>query len=72
MLNVLDQPLSLGSQGDLQPEVGQCLDHGAVEETVVRLNDERYRLSAAVDFGTDELLHTALEPTTTTGLAQSF
>ncbi|SDD85077.1 IS6 family transposase [Natrinema hispanicum] len=59
-------------KADLQPEEGQRPDHVAVDETVIRLNDEQYWLYAAVDPETNELLHTKLEPTTTKVLAHSF
>ena len=36
-------------KADLQPEDGQNPDHVAVDETVIRLNDEQYWLYAAVD-----------------------
>ncbi|NUE03593.1 IS6 family transposase [Halorubraceae archaeon YAN] len=59
-------------KADLQPKDGQSPDHVAVDETVIRLNGQQYWLYAAVDPETNELLHTQLEPTTTTVLAQSF
>ncbi|RZV06654.1 transposase-like protein [Natrinema hispanicum] len=59
-------------KADLQPEEGQSPDHIAVDETVIRLNDEQYWLYAAVDPETNKLLHTKLEPTTTKVLAHSF
>ena len=52
-------------KAELQPESGPNPDHVAVDETVIRLNDEQYWLYAAVDPETTELLHTTLEPTTT-------
>jgi putative transposase len=57
-------------KADLQPENGQNPDHVAVDETVIRLNDEQYWLYAAVDPKTNELLHTQHEPTTNSDLAQ--
>ncbi|PHQ40710.1 IS6 family transposase [Halorubrum sp. C191] len=59
-------------KADLQPEAGRSPDHIAVDETVIRLNDQQYWLYAAVDPETSELLHTKLEPTTTKVLAHSF
>ncbi|QSG16318.1 Transposase (plasmid) [Halapricum desulfuricans] len=59
-------------KADLQPESGRSPDHVAVDETVIRLNDERYWLYAAVDPETNELLHTKLEPTTNKVIAHSF
>jgi transposase-like protein len=57
---------------DLQPEDGRSPDHVAIDETVIRLNDEQYWLYAAVDPDTNELLHTKLEPTRTNVLAHAF
>ena len=51
-------------KAELQPESGRSPDHVAVDETVIRLNDEPYWLYAAVNPETNELLHTKLEPTT--------
>ena len=51
-------------KADLQPKDGQHPGHVAVDETVIRLNDDQYWPYAAVDPETNELLHTKLEPTT--------
>jgi putative transposase len=59
-------------KADLQPESGRSPDHVAVDETVIRLNDENYWLYAAVDPETNELLHTKLEPTTNKMIAHAF
>ena len=59
-------------KADLQPESGQNPDHVAVDETVIRLNNEQYWLYAAVDPETNELLHTTLEPTTNSVIAHAF
>ena len=59
-------------KADLQPESGKNPDHVAVDETVIQLNDEQYWLYAAVDPETNELLHTTLEPTRNTMIAQQF
>ncbi|WP_323677925.1 IS6 family transposase [Halorubellus sp. PRR65] len=59
-------------KAELQPEDGHSPDHVAVDETVIRLNDEQYWLYAAVDPETNELLHTKLEPTRTNVLAHAF
>ena len=59
-------------KADLQPESGRSPDHVAVDETVIRLNDENYWLYAAVDPETNELLHTKLEPTTNKVIAHAF
>ena len=39
---------------------------------MIQLNNEQYWLYAAVDPATNELLHTSLEPTTNTVIAQTF
>ncbi len=59
-------------KADLQPEDGQSPDHVAVDETVIRLNDEQYWLYAAVDPKTKKLLHTKLEPTRTNVISCAF
>ncbi|UHH26681.1 IS6 family transposase [Halobacterium noricense] len=59
-------------KADLQPESGRTPDHVAVDETVIRLNNEQYWLYAAVDPDTNKLLHTKLEPTRTNVIARSF
>ena len=59
-------------KADLQPKGGQTPDHVAVDETVIRLNDEQYWLYAAVDPETNELLHTKLAPTTNKVIAHAF
>ena len=59
-------------KADLQPESGKNPDHIAVDETVIQLNNEQYWLYAAVDAETNELLHTTLEPTRNTMIAQQF
>ena len=59
-------------KADLQPTSGKNPDHVAVDETVIQLNDEQYWLYAAVDAATNELLHTTLEPTRNTMIAQTF
>ncbi len=59
-------------KADLQPESDQNPDQIAVDETVIRLNDEQYWLYAAVDPETNELLHTKLEPTTNKVITHAF
>ncbi|WP_460539391.1 IS6 family transposase, partial [Haloplanus salinarum] len=59
-------------KADLQPEEDRSPDHVAVDETVIRLNDEQYWLYAAVDPETNELLHTRLETTRNNVIAHSF
>jgi transposase-like protein len=57
---------------DLQPGADRCTDHIAVDKTVIRLNNEKYWLYAAVDPETNELLHTKLITTKKEVLAYSF
>jgi transposase-like protein len=59
-------------KADLQPESGRNPDHVAVNETVIRLNDEQYWLYAAIDPDTNELLYTTLEPTRTNVITHAF
>ena len=59
-------------KADLQPESGRSPNHVAVDETVIRLNDEQYWLYAAVDPETNDLLHTQLEPTRNNAIADQF
>jgi transposase-like protein len=59
-------------KAELQPESGRTPDHVAVNETVIRLNDERYWLYAAVDPNSNELLHTKFEPTRNNAPAHTF
>ena len=61
-----------GHKADLQPENGRSPIHVAVDETVIRFDDEQYWLYAAVDPETNELLHTKLEPTRMNVLAHAF
>ncbi|AXR76262.1 Transposase (plasmid) [Natrarchaeobaculum sulfurireducens] len=59
-------------KADLQLELGRNSDHIAVDEAVIRLNDEQYWLDAAVNLESNELLHTKLEPTGTKVIASDF
>ncbi len=59
-------------KAELQPTAGHSPNHVAVDETVIRLNDERYWLYAAVDPETNELLYTQHEPTTNSVRAKQF
>jgi transposase-like protein len=56
----------------LQPQDGRYPDQVAVDETVIHLDDEQYWLYAPVDPESNELLHPALEPTTTTAITNNF
>ena len=59
-------------KAELRSESGRTPGHVAVDETVIRLDDERYWLYAAVDPDSNELLHTKLEPTRNNALAHGF
>ncbi|EMA50094.1 IS240-type transposase (ISH102) [Halococcus salifodinae DSM 8989] len=59
-------------EAELQPESGKTPDYVAVDETAIRLDDERYWLYAAVDPESYELLHTKLETTINNALAHGF
>jgi transposase-like protein len=57
---------------DLQLETGRSPNHVAVDETVIQLDDEQYRLYAAVDPDSQVLLHTQLVPVRNNALADQF
>ena len=59
-------------KADLQPEPNQRPNHVAVDETVIRLDDEQYWLYATVDLETNKLLCTTLEKTTNKVIAHSI
>jgi putative transposase len=59
-------------KADLQPEEGRSPDHVAVDETVIRLNDQQYWLYAVVDLETNELLHIKLEMTRANVIGYTF
>ena len=59
-------------KADLQPTSGKQLDHVALEETVIQLDDQRYWLYAAIDPGTNEFLHVKLYSTRTTVLTEMY
>ena len=44
-------------KADLQPTAGKQPDHVALDETVIQLDAQRYRLYAAIDPETNEFLH---------------
>lgn len=60
------------NKADLQPTAGRNPNHVALDETVIRINDQQYWLYAAVDPETNHLLHVRLFSTTTTALTQIF
>ncbi|ACV46210.1 MULTISPECIES: IS6-like element ISHmu9 family transposase [Halomicrobium] len=59
-------------KAELQPESGRSPDQIAVDETVIRIDDEQYWLYAAVDPDSNELLYTQLETTRTTAISHAF
>ena len=59
-------------KADLQPTSDGTPNQIAVDETMIRINDERHWLYAAVDPNTNEFLHVRLFQTRTTQLAVLF
>jgi putative transposase len=59
-------------KADLQPASGTSPNQVAVDETMIRINDQQYWLYAAVNPKTNELLHVRLFSATTTALTQIF
>jgi putative transposase len=59
-------------KADLQPLSGKAPNQVAVDETVIRINDQPFWLYAAADPQTNELLYLRLFSTTTTALTDSF
>jgi len=59
-------------KADLQPSEGRNPNHVAVDETVIRVNDQQFWLYAAADPETNELLHLRPFSTTTTALTEIF
>ncbi|MCJ0620388.1 IS6 family transposase [Haloarcula hispanica] len=59
-------------KADLQPESGKSPKQIALDETVIRINDQQFWLYAAADPETNELLHVRLFATTTTALTEMF
>ncbi|WP_049986427.1 IS6 family transposase [Halobellus rufus] len=59
-------------KADLQPTEGRSPNHVAVDETVIRINDQQFWLYAAADPDTNDLLHLRLFSTTTTVLTEIF
>ncbi len=58
-------------KADLQLDAGQRPNHIALDEIVIRVNDEQYWLYAVPDSATNHLLHVRLF-TTTTALTAMF
>jgi putative transposase len=59
-------------KADLQPDSGQSPNQIALDETVIRINDQQFWLYAAADPATNDLLHVRLFSTTTTALTELF
>jgi putative transposase len=59
-------------KADLQPDGGAAPNHVALDESVIRINDQQYWLYAAVDPETNIFLHIRLFSTYTTGLTEIF
>jgi len=59
-------------KADRQPESGKSPNQIALDETVIRINDQQFWLYAAVDPETNALLHVRLFSTTTTALTKIF
>ena len=57
-------------KADLQPTEGYDPNYVAVDETVIRVNEQQYWLFAAVAPDTDRLLHVRLFPTRTQALTE--
>jgi transposase-like protein len=59
-------------KADLQPDSDMTPNQVAVDETVIRLNDDLYWLYMAVDPDTNDVLHTKLQPTRNHYTAKEF
>jgi putative transposase len=59
-------------KADLKPDSGRSPNQVALDETVIRINDQQYWLYAAADPKTNDLLHVRLFSTTTTALTEIF
>ena len=59
-------------KADLQPVSGKPQNQIAVDETVIRINDQQFWLYAAANPQTNEILHLRLFSTTTTALTDIF
>jgi len=59
-------------KADLQPAEGYSLNHVALDETVIQLNDEQWWLYAAVDPETNRFLHVRLFSTRSTPVTKKF
>jgi putative transposase len=59
-------------KAELQPDSGRSPNQIALDETVIRINDQQFWLYAAADPQTNKLLHIRLFSTTTTALTEMF
>jgi len=59
-------------KADLQPESDRSPNQIALDETVIRINDQQFWLYAAADPETSDLLHVQLFSTTTKALTEIF
>ncbi|SMP12551.1 putative transposase [Halobellus salinus] len=59
-------------KANLQPTERRNPNHVAVDETVIRINDQQFWLYAPADPDTNDLLHLRLFATTTTALTEIF
>jgi transposase-like protein len=59
-------------KADLQPASAESPDRVAVDQKAIRINDEQYWLYAAVDPGTNRILHCRLFPTYTVPITREF
>jgi len=59
-------------KADLQPVSGKSPNQVAVDETVIRINNQQFWLYAATNPQTNEILHLRLFSTTTTALTEIF
>ena len=59
-------------KADLQPADDASPDHVALDETVIRINEQQFWLYAAVDPDTNKFLHIRLFTTTPTALTQQL
>jgi putative transposase len=59
-------------KANLEPVDGESPDGVAVDQKVVRINDEQYWLYAAVDPATNKIPHSRLFPTYTIVIAEEF
>jgi putative transposase len=59
-------------KADIQPVSDKSPTHVAVDETVIRINDQQFWLYATVNPTTNEILHGRLFTTTTTALTERF